>query len=41
MLAGIATYEEIRRFWDINDVARWHELLDAKGDEEWFQSQEK
>jgi len=32
----IATLEEIRSFWDINDVAACNEILDAKEDAEYL-----
>ncbi len=33
--------EEIRRFWDINDVMRANELLDVKADAKWLESKVK
>lgn len=33
--------EEIRRFWDINDVMMGNELLDVKADAEWLASKVK
>jgi hypothetical protein len=35
----VAGFEEIMRFWDINDVARWNEILDAQDDHEWLMRQ--
>ena len=35
-MEGVARYEEIRRFWDINDVMKANELLDIKDDAEWL-----
>jgi hypothetical protein len=32
----IATYEEIRRYWDLNEVMRANELLDVQDDAEWM-----
>lgn len=29
------------RFWDLNDVARWHEILDAQDDHAWRLQQVK
>jgi hypothetical protein len=33
---GVASFEEIVRFWNLNDVLRWHEILDAQDDDAWF-----
>jgi hypothetical protein len=32
----VASYEEIRRFWDICDVLRANEWLDIMDDSEWL-----
>lgn len=37
---GVARYDEIRRFWDINDVMRANEHLDIQDDAEWLAHQE-
>lgn len=36
MTHGVARYEEIVRFWDINEVAAANERLDIREDIEWF-----
>ena len=35
----VARLEEIRQFWDINDVMRANELLDIQQDAEWLAHQ--
>ena len=37
---GLASYEEIRTFWDINEVMRANELLDIHDDAEWMAAEE-
>ncbi len=41
MARDVAGFEEIVKFWDINDVARWHEILDAQDDYAWFNRPQK
>lgn len=36
----IASYQEVRTFWDINDVMRANEHLDIQDDAEWLASEE-
>lgn len=36
VIRKIASYEEIRRFWDICDVLRANEWLDIMDDAEWL-----
>jgi hypothetical protein len=35
VIARVATYEEIRRYWDLLEVAEANELLDIKEDAEY------
>ncbi len=35
----VARYEEIRRYWDLCEVAEANELLDIKEDAEWLATQ--
>ena len=35
MHQNVATYEEIRRYWDINEVLSANEWLDVKEDAAW------
>jgi hypothetical protein len=37
---GVAQYDEIRRFWDINEVWEANELLDIQDDVDWWSSEE-
>jgi len=37
---GVARYDELRRFWDINEVVRANEHLDMQDDAEWLASEE-
>jgi hypothetical protein len=39
--AGFATLQEIRSFWDINEVMAANEILDAQSDAEWLAYQEQ
>jgi hypothetical protein len=32
VLRGVATYKEVREFWDINEVYAMHEILDIRDD---------
>lgn len=32
VLDGVATYKEVRQFWDINEVYAMHEILDIRRD---------
>ena len=41
VMARRATYEEIRRFWDLNEVMHANELLDIQDDAEWLASRPK
>lgn len=36
----VATYQEIRRYWDINEVVQANEWLDIREDMEWMASEE-
>jgi len=40
VLRRVATYEEIRRYWDLNEVVRANEMLDVQDDGEWFSHEE-
>ncbi len=40
VLRNVARYDELRRFWDINEVLRANEHLDIQDDIEWLQSEE-
>jgi hypothetical protein len=37
---GMAPYQEVRTFWDINEVMRANELLDIQDDAEWLAAEE-
>ena len=37
---GVASYQEVRTFWDINEVIRANELLDIHDDAEWLAAEE-
>lgn len=37
--AGIATFEEIRRYWDICDVEEVTQLIDIQKDAEWLEGE--
>lgn len=37
---GVASYQELRTFWDINEVMRANELLDIQDDAEWLAAEE-
>jgi len=32
VVRGVATYEEIMRFWDIDELMAMHEILDIQAD---------
>jgi hypothetical protein len=32
VVRGVATYEEIMRFWDIDELMTMHEILDIQAD---------
>ena len=36
----VARYDEIRQFWDLNEVMRANEHLDIQDDAEWLQAEE-
>lgn len=36
----VASYEEIRRYWDLHEVLRANELLDVQDDAEWLAHEE-
>lgn len=35
----VATYEEIRRYWDISEVEECSQWLDIRRDAEWLESE--
>jgi hypothetical protein len=37
---GVGQYEEIRKFWDINEVMEANELLDIQDDVDWWSHEE-
>lgn len=40
-MRGVATYQEIRTFWDLNDVVTANEWLDYQDDAEHFHAEEQ
>ena len=34
--SGIASYQEVCTFWDLDEVLEWHEILDMRADQEWM-----